>query len=127
MYNSMWTRCEVKNMADLIVNYFIEEPVLDLSFKQLLISSVLINFMARTGKIKKPLTRNTNNIFPSTVIEICDKLAVWLDSVVKLVDFQPIDEEETFEEFFEWGGEEEGEGYYGMAEYGGEDEMEETL
>ncbi|XP_044759221.1 uncharacterized protein LOC123316961 [Coccinella septempunctata] len=122
----MWIRCEVQNMANMIVNYFIAEPLLDLSFKQLLISSVLINFMARTGKIRQPLTRNTKKTFPSTIIEICDKVAIWLDSVVKLVDFQPIDDEEISEEVDEWGlAEEEGEEYFGMMGYEQQEEEEE--
>ncbi|XP_045477371.1 uncharacterized protein LOC123682668 [Harmonia axyridis] len=122
----MWTRCEVTNMANMIVNYFIEEPLLDLSFKQLFISSILINFMRRTGKIRQRLTRSTRRAFPTTIIEICDKLAVWLDSVVKLVDFQPIDDEELSEDIDDWGpGEEEGEEFFGMTQYEGDEDEEE--
>ncbi|KAL3274407.1 hypothetical protein HHI36_015800 [Cryptolaemus montrouzieri] len=116
-----WLKDEVRILSRLIVDYFLEEPVLDLSFKQLMISSIIMNFMSGTAAMKHPLSRNSTKTYPLTILEICDKLAVWLDSVVKLVDFQPIDDDEEFpSEIFDYG-EEEGEEFYGMMEDYGEE------
>ncbi|KAK9885179.1 hypothetical protein WA026_010687 [Henosepilachna vigintioctopunctata] len=91
-----WLQDEVILLGRLIINYFFNEPLLDLSFKQLLMSSMIIDYIGRAGNIKQPISRNVRKPFQTTIIELSDKLAVWMDTVVKFVDFQPVDDEEEF-------------------------------
>lgn len=47
----------------------------------------ILDRLEATGTMKKP-SRKTKNHYKKTIIEVSDKLAIWIDTLTKFVDVQ---------------------------------------
>lgn len=88
-----WIKDQIEKTVKAILHFTKEQPLFVLNYKQLLLSDSILNQVAKKGVFKKP-KRNTKKPFRSTVIDISDKLALWVDTLIRFVDVQVIESEE---------------------------------
>lgn len=88
-----WIKEEIEKTIEAIMEFVKEEPLFVLNYKQLLLSESIIHNLAKKGILKKP-KRNSKKAFSITIIEICDKLALWTDTLIRFVDVQAVESDE---------------------------------
>lgn len=88
-----WIKDQTEKTVKAIINFIKEEPLFVLNYKQLLLSDSILNQLAKSGILKKP-RRNTKKSSKATLIELSDKLALWMDTLIRFVDVQAVDSEQ---------------------------------
>ncbi|XP_060522648.1 uncharacterized protein LOC132699779 [Cylas formicarius] len=88
-----WTTTQIDALASAVVDYVRDEPLFALNYKQMLISDGVLDGLDASRLLKKP-SRKTGNCYKKTVIEIADKMAVWIDAMTRFVDVQAVESDE---------------------------------
>ncbi|XP_045477546.1 uncharacterized protein LOC123682800 isoform X1 [Harmonia axyridis] len=94
LHHAYWLRHQIEETSTAIMNFFSGEPKLELSYKQLLISDALLVLLAKVLKKNNPILRFSRSVFNRQLVRMVDKMAVWIDSVSKIVEIQSIEEDE---------------------------------
>uniref|UniRef100_A0A1Y1N862 Uncharacterized protein n=1 Tax=Photinus pyralis TaxID=7054 RepID=A0A1Y1N862_PHOPY len=113
--NEKWLKDEIELTADLMVSFLEHDPLVTLSYKQTLISDVIVNQLVNQRHLKRKPMRNSANLGQRSIVDVVDQLSVWMDSVARYIDVQYVDslEEIAPKDSFEsmlYVGEGEGEG-----------------
>lgn len=90
---SKWLEDEINKTVETLIEFVKEEPLFVLNYKQLMLSDSILNQTNKKTKLQKP-RRNTKKAFKKTIIDISDKLAIWIDTIIRFVDIQAIDSDE---------------------------------
>ncbi|KAG5880749.1 hypothetical protein JTB14_030574 [Gonioctena quinquepunctata] len=112
--DKLWLEIQIKDTVDTIMDFIKNEPLFALNYKQVMLSDEILNNLDKSNILKKP-KRKSKNSYKRTIVEVCDKMALWMDTLTKFVDVQAVDSKEdipplTISSLGEMEGEEESEG-----------------
>ncbi|CAH1986307.1 unnamed protein product [Acanthoscelides obtectus] len=88
--DTQWLRDQIALTTDVIMEFMEEQPLFSLNYKQMQISDGILEHMHRCEIMKKP-SRNSKSHYNKTIVEVSDKLAVWVDTLIKFVDIQAVE------------------------------------
>ncbi|VEN47457.1 unnamed protein product [Callosobruchus maculatus] len=88
--DTQWLRDQIALTTDVIMEFIEEQPLFSLNYKQMQISDGILEHMHRCEILKKP-SRNSKSHYKKTIVEVSDKLAVWVDTLTKFVDIQAVE------------------------------------
>lgn len=88
-----WLENEINQTVDVIVDFVQNEPVYLLNYRQLQLSDELLNQLVKKKVLKKP-KRNCKETYRKTLIDISDKLALWMDTLLRFIDTQNVESDE---------------------------------
>nr|CAI5837582.1 unnamed protein product [Callosobruchus analis] len=88
--DTQWLRDQIALTTDVIMEFIEEQPLFSLNYKQMQISDGILEHMHRSEILKKP-SRNSKSHYKKTIVEVSDKLAVWVDTLTKFVDIQAVE------------------------------------
>ncbi|CAG9863118.1 unnamed protein product [Phyllotreta striolata] len=90
-----WLEDMIQEMAELITNHIRQEPFFALNYRQLLLSDTILNKLAEKKVFKRP-KRKTKNHYKRTLVEISDKIAIWIDTLTRYVDTLAVEDPDDF-------------------------------
>lgn len=88
-----WIKQQIDKVANKIVEFFKNEPLFTLNYKQLLLSDGILSTLEKRQVQKKP-NRQTKNHYKKSIVDIADKCAIWIDMLTQFVDVQVVDSEQ---------------------------------
>ncbi|XP_018328056.1 uncharacterized protein LOC108738904 [Agrilus planipennis] len=89
-----WLKDIIKRTAKAIVKFIRDRPNYSLNYKQIMFSDALYNLAIQIMPIPR-LNRNCPcNAYHRTLLEILDKIAMWVDLILKYIDIHYTDSEE---------------------------------
>lgn len=94
-FEQRWLKFQINETADAILEYFQNEPLYMLNFKEMVMSDEILDWLEHRNVIKIQC-RSTKNVYKKTVIDICDKMVTWMNKLNYFVDLQAFDSKDQF-------------------------------
>ncbi|XP_023024149.2 uncharacterized protein [Leptinotarsa decemlineata] len=91
--DKVWLESHIDDSVKAILDFIKSEPLFSLNYKQLMLSDGILTKLDENNIMKKP-RRNSRNYYKKTIIEVCDKLSLWMDTLTKFVDVQAVESKE---------------------------------
>lgn len=89
--NEKWLKLQTSTTAELLVSYLRDSVPMNISYKQMLLSDLIIKELKKREHLKSKPLRNSKNGYQRSIYEIVDQIALWIDGVACYVDAQYTD------------------------------------
>lgn len=95
--NKEWLKMQVELTVDVIIDFLQQDTLLNLNYKQMLISNTIIDQLVRCNCFEKRPMRNSSKPYQKAIVDVVDQLSVWMDTIVRYIDVQTTESELSLE------------------------------